>query len=112
MSWGNHHELPFDSGLEEKILGPLSFSKLMFIAPSLIVVDQIANIYPKLPFDSIVFSRIHLAIPVVIAIVLAYFKDNRTNLTLPQLILTKLSLKRRRRVFYYQRINFRREDES
>lgn len=112
MSWGNHHELPYNSGLEEKILGPFSFAKLIWIAPSLIVSSQIAKIVPKLPIDHIIFSRIHLAIPVAIAIILAYFKDNRTNLTLSQLIFVKLSIRRRRRVFYYKRLNLTKEEEE
>jgi len=112
MSWGNHHELPYKSGLEEKIIGPFSFAKLMWLAPSLIVSNQIAEIYQKLPIDHIVFSRIHLAVPVAIAFVLAYFKDNRTNLTLSQLIWARISLHRRKRVFYYQRINFKKGREA
>ncbi|MDP4086580.1 MAG: hypothetical protein Q8934_18530 [Bacillota bacterium] len=105
--WGQYHEMPYKSGLEEKILGPFSFSKLCWLIPGVIVSYEISQVFPTIPFlnDYIIFSRLHLTIPVMIAAVFAYFKDNRTNLTLFQLIMTKRALNKRKRTFFYKRVN-------
>lgn len=106
MSWGQFHEISYQSGIEEKILGPFSFAKLVWIVPGILLANQLAGILPTLPFiDHIIFSRLHLGIPVAIGFIFAYFKDNKTNLTLFQLIVTKWKIRRRKRRFLYKRSN-------
>ena len=106
MSWGDYHEMPYRSGLKERILGPFSFSHLAWLAPGLITSGKISEVYPQITFiDSMVFNRIHLLVPVLISLVFAYFKDKKTNLTLFDLIVTKIKIRFRRRVYYYRRKN-------
>ncbi|WP_374724104.1 hypothetical protein [Calidifontibacillus erzurumensis] len=109
MLWGRNNEIPYKSGIEEKILGPFSFSKLAWLIPGVIVSVQMSKIAPKIPFvNHLLFERIHLLIPIGIAAVFAYFKDRRTNLTLYQLLKIKRDIKKRRRCFVYHRKNMPR----
>lgn len=112
MGWGDYHEIPYQSGLEEKIVGPFSFSKLAWLVPAVIIANQIANVIPTIPFiDNPVFSRLHLLIPIVIAFIFAYFKHGKTNLTISQLIWTMYKIRKRRRVFYYRKQNLSKYDQ-
>lgn len=105
MAWGDLHEVPYNSKIKERIIGPFSSGQLLWIAPGVLLSFQIAQFLPKLPIENLVFSRIHWAIPFFISLIFATFKDSKTNLTLFQLIRTKSALKRRNRVFYYRRRN-------
>lgn len=111
MAWGDYHEVPYQSGLEEKIVGPFSFAKLAWLVPSIIVANQIASMIPQLPFiENPVFSRLHLLIPIVIALIFAYFKHGKTNLTLAQMLWNMYKIRKRRRVFYYRKQNLMKYD--
>lgn len=99
------HEVPYNSKVKEAIIGPFSWGQLAWIAPGLYGSYYLAQWIPKLPIDSLVFSRIHWFIPLGIAIVFATFKDRKTNLTLAQLIITHIQLRKRKRTFYYRRKN-------
>ncbi|HWO75548.1 MAG TPA: hypothetical protein VNM69_06450 [Bacillus sp. (in: firmicutes)] len=114
MNWGRYHEIPYNSGLEEKIIGPFSFSKLCWIAPGVLVSYQIAQVFPVIPFleEYVIFSRLHLTIPLIIAVIFAYFKDQRTNLTLFEMIMTKRALNKRRRTYAYKKVNWDEEGEE
>ncbi|MEQ2529086.1 hypothetical protein WMO40_20640 [Bacillaceae bacterium CLA-AA-H227] len=103
--YGEYHEVPYKSNVQEAIIGPFSWSQLLWLAPGVIGSYQLAKIIPKIPVDSILFSRIHWFIPIVISLVFAFFKDPKTNLSLFQLIVTKVKLKKRNRTFYYRRKN-------
>ncbi|WP_240377263.1 hypothetical protein [Bacillus piscicola] len=106
MAWGDYHEVPYQSGLEEKIVGPFSFSKLAWIVPAIIVSNQVASVLPTLPFtDNPVFQRLHLTIPIIIALVFAYFKHGKTNLSLAQMMWSFYKIRKRKRVFYYKKEN-------
>lgn len=103
--YGQYHEVPYKSNVEESIIGPFSWSQLLWLAPGVIGAYQLSQFVPKLPLDSMLFSRIHFFIPIVISLVFAFFKDPKTNLSLFQLIVTKVKLHRRNRIFYYRRRN-------
>ncbi|WP_019156882.1 hypothetical protein [Robertmurraya massiliosenegalensis] len=103
--YGQYHEVPYNSNVEEAIIGPFSWSQLLWLAPGIMGTYQVAQIFPKLPLGSLIFDRVHWFIPIIISLVFAFFKDPKTNLSLFQLILTKIKLKARNRTFYYRRKN-------
>lgn len=99
------HEVPYNSRVKEAIIGPFSWGQLVWIAPGLFGTFKLAQWIPKIPIDSLLFSRIHWAIPLIIAIVFATFKDRKTNLSLAKLIYTHIALRNRQRTFYYRKKN-------
>jgi len=105
MPWGEYHELPYDSKVEERILGPFSLSQLGWLVPGVLGSYKLAQNIPKLPFDAIVLSRLHYLIPLAISLAFAFFKDPKTNLSLWGLIKMKFEVKRRNRKFIYRRYN-------
>lgn len=116
MAWGQYHEVPYRSGIEEKILGPFSFYKLAWLLVGLVISNQLAKILPKLPFisDDIAFgllARTHLLIPIAIALCFAYIKHPKTNLRLFDYLVVMYKLKKRRRTFHYYRSNMPRGEE-
>lgn len=99
------HEVPYNSKVKEAIIGPFSWGQLAWIAPGLYGSYQLAKWIPKIPIDSLIFSRVHWFIPLIISIIFATFRDRNTNLTLLQLIITHINLRRRQRKFLYRRKN-------
>lgn len=99
------HEVPYNSKIKEAILGPFGWSQLAWLVPGIYGSYLFAQVFPKLPFDSLIFSRIHWFIPVAIAVVFMAFKDRKTNLTLFQKIVSEVSIRHRQRKFLYRRKN-------
>jgi hypothetical protein len=99
------HEIPYNSKVKEAIIGPFSWGQLAWLAPGLFGSYHIAQWIPKLPIDSLLFSRVHWFIPIIIALIFSSFKDHKTNLTLAQKIVSYIKLRRRNRTFYYRRKN-------
>lgn len=105
MAWGEVHEIPYDSKVQERIIGPFSLGQVVWILPSAIVSYQFSQLIPKIPIDSIIFSRIHWLLPLGIGFLFAYFKNTKTNQSLFETILTYILIRKRRRVFVYKRYN-------
>lgn len=105
------HEIPYDSKVKEAILGPFGWSQLAWLAPGLYGSYLFAQWLPKLPFDSLIFARIHWFIPLIIAVVFMSFRDRKTNLSLYQLIRTQILLRHRQRKFLYRRKNMPSAEE-
>lgn len=103
--YGEYHEVPYKSNVQEAIIGPFSWRQLLWLAPGVMGTYQFATHIPKLPMDSLLFSRVHWLIPIIISLIFAYFKDHKTNLSLFGLIVTKTKLLFRNRTFYYRRKN-------
>lgn len=103
--WGTSHDITYRSNLEEKIVGPFSFRKLAWLLPGLMIAHQLSQIVPDLPFDSRIYSKAHLLIPIAITAVFAYFRHGKTNLTLLEHIQVMWAVRRRRRSYYYARTN-------
>lgn len=98
-----YHEVPFNSKIKEAIIGPFSWSQLLWLAPACYLSTQIATHVPKLPIDYILFNRIHYFLPIIIALIFVMFKHPKTNLTLSQYLKVQLKFKFRQRSFYYRR---------
>lgn len=103
--YGEYHEVPYKSNVQEAIIGPFSWSQLLWLTPGVIGSYKLATLVPKLPIDSFLFSRIHWITPIIISLMFAFFKDPKTNLSLFGLITTKIRLRVRNRTFYYRRRN-------
>jgi hypothetical protein len=103
--YGQFHEVPYNSKVKEAIIGPFSWAQLAWLAPGVISTFYLSQWIPKLPIDSLIFARIHWFIPITISLIFGFFKDKKTNLTLAQLIITQVKLRRRNRSFYYRRKN-------
>lgn len=103
--YGERHEIPYDSKVKEAIIARLSWGQLAYIAPGVILSYKLSTVVPKIPVDSIVTSRIHWFMPLIIAFLFAFMKDSKTNLPLMEYIITKVKLKLRKRTFYYRRKN-------
>lgn len=113
MHWGRTHELSYKSGIEERWLGPFSLQKLIWLVPAVMITTKLLEVWPKIPFiDHFLLSRIHIFTPLIIALIFAYFKDKKTNLTLFQLLKMKYLIKRRKRTFFYHRSNMPKGDST
>lgn len=99
----DYHEVPFNSKIKEAIVGPFSWSQLLWLAPACYLSYQIAMNVPKLPIDYALFNRIHYFLPIIIALIFVMFKHPKTNLTLSQYLIVQLKFKMRQRSFYYRR---------
>lgn len=99
------HEVPYNSKIKEAIIGPFGWGQLMWLAPGLYGSFIFAKFIPKIPIDSVVFSRIHWFVPIAIALIFMSFRDRKTNLSLFQKIVSEVSLRRRQRKFLYRRKN-------
>jgi hypothetical protein len=103
--YGQYHEVPYKSNVQEAIIGPFSWSQLLWLTPGVIGSYKLATTIPKLPINSFIFARIHWIIPIIISLIFAFFKDPKTNLSLFELLVTKIKLRNRNRVFHYRRKN-------
>lgn len=116
MSWGQYHEIPYRSGIEEKILGPFSFYQLGCLGVGIIISNQISKVIPKLPLisEDIAFgllAKIHLSIPIIIALCFAYIKHQKTNLRLFDYLVVMYKVRKRKRTFLYYRSNMPRGED-
>lgn len=104
--YGQYHEVPYNSKIKETIIGPFSWSQLLWLAPACYLSFQIASKVPKLPIgDSIIWSRIHWFFPIIVAIIFITFKHPKTNLTLSKYLIVMIKFHLRQKVFYYRREN-------
>jgi hypothetical protein len=92
-----HHPLPFDTGQDERILGPLSLQQTLWLAAGGFAAYQLMKI--PLPFPGI-FAYVHALIPLVPALAFGFISVN--NIPLSKYLLLMYSCRRRKRVFRYR----------
>lgn len=109
--YGEYHEVPYKSNVKEAIIANFSWGQLLWLAPGVILSYKVATNIPKLPIDSLVFSRIHWFLPLIISIIFATFKDPTTNLSLAKMLIGHIKLRIRNRKFTYRRKNMPSWDE-
>lgn len=95
-----HHPLPFDTGEDEKILGPFSLTQTAWLGAGGLLAHQLAKI--RLPLPG-VFGYIHALIPFLPAAVMAFVLIN--NVPVPQYISLWYKCRRRKRVFRYKGVS-------
>lgn len=109
MAYREIHELPYQSGIKEKFLslGPVSLSleETGWVALGILLSYKMAKTVPPVSFLMFPFSHIHYAIPLVVSYFLSKAKHPRTGIPLWKYIGRWVAVRRRPRVFYYQKVN-------
>lgn len=104
------HQIPFDTGEEERLLGPLSVSETLWLAAGGFVSYHLGKFIPPLPLPNL-FAYIHYLIPLAIAAAMAFIRYK--DMTLMQLIKAKRNFRKRNKkiMFKCQNILFERKEE-
>lgn len=108
-----YHDIPYNSKIEEAIIGSFSLGQLAWLAPAAFLSFQLSQHVPLLPFvESDVFSRIHWFLPIIIAVIFIKVKHPKTNLTLSKYMVLMIRFKFRRKRFHYRRVNISKYERS
>ncbi len=100
------HKIPFDTGEEERLLGPLSISATVWLGLGLFVAIRLAKAIPALPLPHL-FAYLHYSIPIIISAAMAFIKYR--DMTLLQYTQTWFRYKRRNKTLLFKRINHVKE---
>lgn len=93
------HQIPFDTGEEERLIGPLSTSETLWLAGGIFVSYQLIKIFPPLPLPN-VLAYLHYLIPLGISVLMAFVKYK--DMTFMQLFQTWIRFKRRKKSLRYE----------
>ncbi len=94
------HQIPFGTGEEERLIGPLSTSASLWLAGGAFTSYQMAKIVPTLPIPGIV-GHLHYLIPLAISATMAFVRYK--DMTLVQYIQLRRNFKRRKKRLIYER---------
>jgi hypothetical protein len=67
------HKIPFDTGEEERLIGPLSMSSSLWLGLGLLGTFQTARALPPLPLPHL-FAYVHYIIPLIFGAAMAFVK--------------------------------------
>ncbi|NTW05214.1 MAG: hypothetical protein HGA27_03735 [Peptococcaceae bacterium] len=87
----------------EKFIFGLNLYQLLAILAAGKVSYEFSKFTPMLPFDNILLRHLHHAIPLYLAVLLAFLHDNIVGRYMFFSLVDKFRAKIRRRVFVYQR---------
>jgi len=108
-----YHDIPYNSKIEEAIIGSFSLGQLAWLAPAAFLSFQLSQHVPLLPFvESDIFSRIHWFLPIIIAFIFIKIKHPKTNLTLSKYMILMIKFKFKRKRFIYKRVNISEFERS
>ncbi|PTQ51905.1 MAG: hypothetical protein HSCHL_0981 [Hydrogenibacillus schlegelii] len=97
MSAREYHSVPYQTGLKPKFIGPLDFSQTVWLAAGGLLAYELARFIPKILPDP-VFGRVHLLVPIGLAVIIAFGKHPTTNIPissyLSRVVLHRLRPKR------------------
>jgi len=96
------HQIPFDTGEEERLLGPLSISATLWLAGGAYLSYEFARALPPLPLPNL-FAYIHYVSPLLFAALMAFVKYK--DLTIMQYIMLLIRFRRRKRKLPFVRYN-------
>jgi hypothetical protein len=102
--YGEQHEIPYNSRIKERFLGPLSFSETLWIGGGLIFAYQMAKVVPPIGKQPI-FSYFHYFIPPALSFFIAKAEHRKTGKTYWRYFLMIAAGKFRKRTFTYRRSN-------
>ena len=103
MSFGNYHPLPPKPPKEKYVYG-LSATESVIMALGFLGAEKVLNVFPALPINNFIISRIHAAFPIVIAAFFAFGRHPVTNLSIGQEIINWIEFRfLRKRVLEYKR---------
>lgn len=97
------HQIPFDTGEEERLLGPLSISQTLWVSAGIFLSYRAAKALPPLPLPS-VFGYLHYLLPLALCAAAAFIKYKGMSLT-QFLFMYWAFLKRRKRI-QFERKNY------
>ncbi len=93
-----HHPLPFDTGEDEKILGPLTLAQTGWIAVGFFFSYQLAKV--RLPFPGLL-GYLHALLPMLSAVVMGFVTVN--NVPIPKYLNLWYTCRKRKRIFIYRK---------
>jgi len=96
------HKIPFDTGEEERLLGPLSMSSTFWLGLGLLLTFQTARAIPPLPLPHL-FAYLHYLVPLLISAAMAFVKYK--DMTLLQCTQAWLRYKTRNKKLIFKREN-------
>lgn len=97
------HKIPFDTGEEERLLGPLSISATIWLGLGLFVAFRTARAIPALPLPHL-FAYIHYSVPILVSAAMAFIKYR--DMSLLQYVQIWFKYKRRNKILLFKRINY------
>lgn len=102
MSFGHFHPLPSKPPKEKFIYGLSAFEAVIMIF-GFWGAEKFLNTFPALPINHFIFSRIHVAVPIVVAAFFAFGRHPVTGLPIGQEIINWIEFRfLRKRVLEYK----------
>ncbi len=102
------HKIPFDTGEEEKLLGPLSMSATLWIGLGFFMAFRLAKAIPALPLPHL-FAYFHYAVPVLMGAAMAFVKYK--DMTLMQYVQMWVRYRLRKKTLLFERKNYIKEQQ-
>lgn len=103
------HQIPFDTGEEERLLGSLSVSETLWLTLGGFVSYNLGKILPPLPLPNL-FAYIHYPIPLAITAIIAFVRYK--DMTLLQILQAWWEFYKRKRRLTFQCINILQEERK
>lgn len=97
------HPIPFDTGEEERLLGPLSISATLWLSAGGLLSYQLAKLFPPLPLPHIL-GYIHCLIPLGASAIFAFVRYK--DMTIMQFVQTWINFRKRKRGLKFEHQNF------
>lgn len=102
MESRQYHIVPYQTGMKAKFIGPLDFTQTVWLGVGGLATFEIARFVPKVLPDP-VFGRIHLLLPIGVAVLIAFGKHPSMNVPfstyLSRVLMTRF---RQKRYFFSQ----------
>ncbi len=96
------HQIPFDTGEEERLLGPLSVSATLWLCAGVYISYRMAKAIPPLPLPNL-FAYIHYLLPLGACAALAFIRYK--DMSLMQFIAAWYRFKKRKKRLIYEKAN-------
>lgn len=103
------HQIPFDTGEEERLLGPFSVTETLWLAAGGFVSYNLGKVIPPLPLPNL-FAYIHYPIPIAVSAAMAFIKYK--DMTLTELLKAKWNFHRRKRKIMFKCQNILQEGKD
>lgn len=95
-----HHPLPFDTGEDERILGPLTLAQTLWLGAGGFVAFQLLKMPLPLPG---VLKYVHAVVPLIPTAAMGFIKIN--DIPLPKYISMRYACRKRKRTIRYKGVS-------
>jgi len=102
VSYGEYHPLPPRPPKEKYVLG-LSLFETGILLLGLMGAEKLLKVIPSLPVNNFILSKIHAAVPLVIAVFFAFGRHPKTNLPIGQEVINWLEFRMRKKTLEFGR---------